>query len=202
MPIWVYFAGPWNGIWWYILLPCGIFYGHLYVLHIAIWYILWLFGAYIVSRFGMFLPRKVWQPWIVSQKKTILVRPSCKWLDQLLQFPTLTYIGPPMQNPPSAVASQESTFLRFVPSRNRRLPTCVRSLAVLPPHFPPNVLFSRRQDKKSSSAAAKAVAMPMHRNLRTRRRMNVWSKVDDFPCKARQAQSRGSPTWWTRPLTA
>jgi hypothetical protein len=180
---------------WYILRPFVCFtYSHL-VHFVVIWCIYCFPFWYVFTEESLATLN-------CFAKKTILVRPSCKWLDQLLQFPTLTYIGPPMQNPPSAVASQESTFLRFVPSRNRRLPTCVRSLAVLPPHFPPNVLFSRRQDKKSSSAAAKAVAMPMHRNLRTRRRMNVWSKVDDFPCKARQAQSRGSPTWWTRPLTA
>jgi hypothetical protein len=45
----------------------GIFYGHLEYFT-AIWYILWSFGIVCghllyFSQFGMFEPRKIWQPW-------------------------------------------------------------------------------------------------------------------------------------------
>jgi hypothetical protein len=44
-----------------------IFYGHLEYFT-AIWYILWPFGNvvviwYIFPRFGIYLSRKIWQPW-------------------------------------------------------------------------------------------------------------------------------------------
>jgi hypothetical protein len=47
-----------------------IFYDHLEYFT-AIWYILWTFGmicGHLVyfSRFGMFGPRKIWQPWLVK----------------------------------------------------------------------------------------------------------------------------------------
>jgi hypothetical protein len=29
IPNWVNFGGPWNGKYWYILCPFGIYYGHL-----------------------------------------------------------------------------------------------------------------------------------------------------------------------------
>jgi hypothetical protein len=59
IPIWVYFGGPWIGKCWHILLPFGIFYGHL-VYFMTIWYILWLFGIYFLS-FGS-CTKKIWQP--------------------------------------------------------------------------------------------------------------------------------------------
>jgi hypothetical protein len=45
----------------------GIFYGHLEYFT-AIWYNLWPFGIFCGNlvyflRFGMFGPRKIWQPW-------------------------------------------------------------------------------------------------------------------------------------------
>jgi hypothetical protein len=54
----VYFMAIWN-----ILLPFGVFYGHLeYVM--AIWYFLWPFGNFVYfSPFGYFVSRKIWQPW-------------------------------------------------------------------------------------------------------------------------------------------
>jgi hypothetical protein len=55
IPIGVYFGGLWHGKCWYILWPFGIFYGQL-VSFGVIWY--------IFSRFGMFEPRKIWQPWL------------------------------------------------------------------------------------------------------------------------------------------
>jgi hypothetical protein len=39
-----------------------------------------------------------------------------------------------------------------------------------------------------------------HRNIRTRRRMPCL-KMDYFPCKARQVQSRCSPSCWTKSFT-
>jgi hypothetical protein len=41
----------------------GTFFGPLVYL-VAVWYSLWSFG--IFSRFGMFGPRKIWQPCICS----------------------------------------------------------------------------------------------------------------------------------------
>jgi hypothetical protein len=38
IPIWVNFGGPWNGKYWYILWPFGIFNSHL-VYFVAVWYI-------------------------------------------------------------------------------------------------------------------------------------------------------------------
>jgi hypothetical protein len=44
---------------WSILMPFGIFYGHL-VYFMAIWYILWPFG--ILFPVWYVVPRKIWQP--------------------------------------------------------------------------------------------------------------------------------------------
>jgi hypothetical protein len=60
IPIWVNFGGSLNGKCWYI-------YDHLEYFT-AIWYILLPCGIICVhlvyySRFGMFGPRKIWQPW-------------------------------------------------------------------------------------------------------------------------------------------
>jgi hypothetical protein len=57
-----YFMAIWNILW-----PFGIFYGHLEYL-MAIWYNLWQYsivcGHFVyLSQFGMFGPRKIWQPW-------------------------------------------------------------------------------------------------------------------------------------------
>jgi hypothetical protein len=46
----------------------GMFYDHLEYFT-AIWYNLWTFGIICghlvyISRFGMFGPRKIWQPWL------------------------------------------------------------------------------------------------------------------------------------------
>jgi hypothetical protein len=59
IPIWVNFGGSFNGKCWY-------FYDHLEYFT-AIWYILWQFvivcgNLVYFSRFGMFGPRKIWQP--------------------------------------------------------------------------------------------------------------------------------------------
>jgi hypothetical protein len=67
MPILVKFGGPWTGKCCYILCPLGIFYGR--------WYNLWPFGivcgllVYLL-RFGMFGPRKIWQPWLERKIRT------------------------------------------------------------------------------------------------------------------------------------
>jgi hypothetical protein len=47
IPLWVKFGGPWNGKCCSILLPLGIFFGHL-VLFLAVWYSLWSFGIFLV----------------------------------------------------------------------------------------------------------------------------------------------------------
>jgi hypothetical protein len=49
---------------WYISRPFGIFYGHL-VYFTAIWYILSSFGRLI--PFWYVLPRKIWQPWVITR---------------------------------------------------------------------------------------------------------------------------------------
>jgi hypothetical protein len=59
--IWVNFGGPWNRKCWYSLCPYGIFYGQLvYVTYgRLVWFVvIW----YSFSQFGMFGPRKIWQP--------------------------------------------------------------------------------------------------------------------------------------------
>jgi hypothetical protein len=50
---------------WNILWPFGIIYGRL-VLVVVI--------CYIFSQFGMFGPRKIWQPWFIRQKRKIFHR--------------------------------------------------------------------------------------------------------------------------------
>jgi hypothetical protein len=50
------------------MVNVGIFYDHLEYIT-AIWYNVWPFGivcGHLVyfSRFGMFGPRKIWQPWL------------------------------------------------------------------------------------------------------------------------------------------
>jgi hypothetical protein len=71
----VYFTATW-----YILRPFGIFYYHLVyftaiwyiyghlVYFTAIWYSLCSFGIYF-SYFGMFGPRKIWQPLAVKKRR-------------------------------------------------------------------------------------------------------------------------------------
>jgi hypothetical protein len=47
------------------MVNVGIFYDHLEYF-MAIWYNLWPFGiaiCIIFPNFGMFGPRKIWQPW-------------------------------------------------------------------------------------------------------------------------------------------
>jgi hypothetical protein len=53
------------------MVNLGVFYDHLEYF-MAIWYTLWPFGIVCghllyFSRFGMFGPRKVWQPWLDIQ---------------------------------------------------------------------------------------------------------------------------------------
>jgi hypothetical protein len=60
IPVWVNFGGSRNERCLSILLPFGLFYGHL-VCFKVIWYILWLFG--IVPPFWYVVPRKIWQHW-------------------------------------------------------------------------------------------------------------------------------------------
>jgi hypothetical protein len=62
--IWIKFRGPWRGKCCHILWPFGIFYCHL-VYFIAVWCSLWSFGIY----FGMYVPRKIWQPCGRASKK-------------------------------------------------------------------------------------------------------------------------------------
>jgi hypothetical protein len=54
---WYTFRRTWNGKYWYILWPFGIFYGHVEFL-IAIWYIL----CSIFPRFGMLQQQKSGNP--------------------------------------------------------------------------------------------------------------------------------------------
>jgi hypothetical protein len=58
--IWVNFGGSLNGKCWYIFDHLEYF--------LTIWYNLWPFGIVCghllyFSQFGMFGPRKIWQPW-------------------------------------------------------------------------------------------------------------------------------------------
>jgi hypothetical protein len=53
------------------MVNVGIYYGHLEYF-MAIWYHLWPFGVLrgnllYFSQFGMFGPRKIWQPWLAPQ---------------------------------------------------------------------------------------------------------------------------------------
>jgi hypothetical protein len=59
IPILVKFGGFWNKKCSYILWSFGIFYVYL-VKSMAFWYSLWSFDIFL--RFGMFGPRKIWQP--------------------------------------------------------------------------------------------------------------------------------------------
>jgi hypothetical protein len=61
IPLWVNFVGPWNGKGLYILMPIGIYHGHLVHFEsfgnlVEIWYLFPRFGIHTVSR-------KIWQPW-------------------------------------------------------------------------------------------------------------------------------------------
>jgi hypothetical protein len=60
-----------EGLW---MVNAGLFYDHLEYFKV-IWYNLWPFGTVCghllyYSQFGMFEPRKIWQPWCSMTKKT------------------------------------------------------------------------------------------------------------------------------------
>jgi hypothetical protein len=62
IPLWVYFAGPWNVKCWYMIVLAKLKYFR------EIWYILWKFVVIwnIFSLFGYVVPRKIWQPWYTN----------------------------------------------------------------------------------------------------------------------------------------
>jgi hypothetical protein len=67
--IWVHYWGPYNGKCLFILWPFGIF--------TSIWYNVWPFEIVCghleyFSHFGMFGPRKIWQPWILRSRVTTI----------------------------------------------------------------------------------------------------------------------------------
>jgi hypothetical protein len=77
IPFWEKFEGPWNRKYGYMLLPFGIFYGHL-VYFIAFWYSLWPFGMFFAY----------WYDWTKKNLATLIRTGTISCAQEAIQVPT------------------------------------------------------------------------------------------------------------------